>query len=75
MASSIWSRWQHAVVAQIRESYPDLFPYLQQEEIDWQAWQPLFEQGCDARTAVEQALAGAGRLATEAQRGGVPAIR
>lgn len=74
MASSIWSQWQRAVVTQIRESYPDLFPCLQQEEIDWQAWQPLFEQGCDARAAVEQALAGTGRLVTEAHRG-APTLR
>ncbi len=56
MNASGWKRWQSDVVVVIRSEYQDLFPLIQTDEIDWQAWQPLYDQGCSAREAVGLAL-------------------
>lgn len=53
-----WDRWQSDIVAVIRRECRDLFPLIQIDEIDWSAWQPLYEQGCTAAIAVEQAISG-----------------
>lgn len=60
MAADLWSRWQREVVTTVREHYPDLFQFLRQEDIDWDAWRPLFDEGYDAEQAVNQALSGIG---------------
>jgi hypothetical protein len=58
MQLSGWSQWQSDIVAVIRTDYRDLFPLIRSDEIDWGAWKPLYDQGCSARGAVEQALSG-----------------
>lgn len=51
-----WSTWRANVVAAIRSEYSDLFPYLSQDEIDWDAWKPLYEEGHSAQAAVALAM-------------------
>jgi hypothetical protein len=58
MNASGWKRWQSDVVVVIRSEYQDLFPLIRTDEIDWQAWQTLYDQGFSAREAVGQALSG-----------------
>lgn len=58
MNVSEWAKWQSDIVAVIRYEYRDLFPLIESDEIDWHAWKPLYDQGCNARVAVEQALSG-----------------
>jgi hypothetical protein len=58
MNANGWTRWQSDVVAVIRSEYQDLFALIQTDEIDWPAWQPLYEQGFNAHESVGQALSG-----------------
>jgi hypothetical protein len=56
MSVSNWLVWKAGIVATLRGEYHDLFPDLRQEDIDWEAWRPLYELGCEPRLAVEQAI-------------------
>lgn len=58
MGAREWVQWQLDIIGIIRREYCDLFPYIHQNEIDWDAWRPLYEQGCSPRIAVEQAISG-----------------
>ncbi len=58
MSIDSWQHWQANIVIIIRTEYSDLFPYIRQDEIDWDAWKPLYEQGYSPRIAVEQAISG-----------------
>ena len=58
MSADKWLRWQADIVEVIRQEYRDLFPLIRTDEIDWLAWRPLYDQGCTARMAVEQAISG-----------------
>lgn len=51
-----WSEWRASVIAVIRTEYHELFPSLQQDEIDWDAWKPLYEEGYTPQIAVALAL-------------------
>ncbi|MES1146897.1 MAG: hypothetical protein ABUL52_00735 [Solimonas sp.] len=53
-----WAIWRANVVAAIRSEYSELFPDLHQEEIDWDAWRPLYEEGHSAQAAVALAMSG-----------------
>jgi hypothetical protein len=52
-----WSDWQYKVVAIIRQDYEDVLSDLENEDIDWDAWRPLYDEGRSPRAAVECALA------------------
>jgi hypothetical protein len=53
-----WPRWQTDIVNVLRYEYCDLFPLIRNSDIDWEAWKPLYDQGCSPRLAIEQAISG-----------------
>lgn len=57
MTAHTWMQWKYAIVELIRSDYRELLPQLQLDDIDWDAWLPLFEQGCSPAAAVSRALA------------------
>lgn len=57
MLTETWNDWQYEVVAIIRVEYEDVLNDLESEDIDWDAWRPLYDQGRSPRAAVEWALA------------------
>jgi hypothetical protein len=52
-----WSDWQYKVVAIIRLEYEEVLSDVENEDIDWDAWRPLYDEGRSPRAAVECALA------------------
>lgn len=56
MTTATWTQWKNAVVELIRDDYNELFPQVQLDDIDWDAWHPLFAQGCSPAAAVSSAL-------------------
>lgn len=56
MHALTWTEWKEQVIAVICSEYGELFPYVEQDDIDWEAWQPLYEQDCTPLTAVSTAF-------------------
>lgn len=52
-----WVDWQRGVVAEIRNEFREHFSEIEDDEIDWDAWLPLFLEGCSPRRAVDKAFA------------------
>lgn len=51
-----WVNWQCGVVAELRT---DLFQHvgaIDDRDVDWDAWLPLFLEGCSPRVAVDKAF-------------------
>lgn len=57
MLTENWSDWQYKVVAIIRHEYEEVLSDVENEDIDWDAWRPLYDEGRSPRAAVEWALA------------------
>jgi|GEM_PF-978514 hypothetical protein len=55
-----WQAWQHEVLTVIRTDFRNLLDAVEFDDIDWEAWRPLYEQGCSPREAVRNAF---GRVA------------
>ena len=51
-----WAQWRQQVVAVIRTEFPEVLQDIDQEDIDWDAWRPLFDQGLSAPRAVDDAF-------------------
>jgi hypothetical protein len=51
-----WGEWRQAVVALIRRDFSDILPEVREEDVDWDAWRPLYEQGLSPRAAVADAF-------------------
>lgn len=51
-----WVYWQQEVVETIRDLYHELFSDVEREDIDWDAWRPLFDEGRSPRAAVNCAF-------------------
>jgi hypothetical protein len=51
-----WSEWQQAVVKLIREDFSEVLTQVGEEDVDWDAWRPLYEQGLTPREAVADAF-------------------
>jgi hypothetical protein len=51
-----WSEWQQAVVGLIRRDFSEVLTEVGEDDVDWEAWRPLFEQGLSPRDAVADAL-------------------
>lgn len=56
MLTENWNDWQYEVVAIIRHEFEEVLSDLENEDIDWDAWRPLFEEGRSPQAAVECAL-------------------
>jgi hypothetical protein len=51
-----WSDWQRGVVAVIRADFSDVLEDIREDDVDWDAWRPLFDQGRSPRSAVDCAF-------------------
>lgn len=54
--SEEWLTWQCGVVAELRHELHEHLGELDDRDVDWDAWFPLFLEGCTPRAAVEKAL-------------------
>lgn len=60
MADEGWSRWQTEVLQIIHAEFGGVLEAISWDDVDWNAWRPLFDQGCSACEAVRSAF---GRVA------------
>lgn len=51
-----WTSWRQGVVAVIRREFQDVFDQVDDADIDWEAWRPLFEEGRSPKSAVDRAF-------------------
>jgi hypothetical protein len=51
-----WADWRSQVVAVIRKDFHDLLDDIDDEDIDWEAWRPLYEEGRSPKAAVDRAF-------------------
>lgn len=50
-----WHNWRRGVVAEIRSEFREQFSAIEDHEIDWNAWLPLYLEGCQPQAAVNKA--------------------
>ena len=55
-ASGAWLVWREQVVSFIRADFAEVLQDVGEDDIDWDAWRPLFDQGHSPRSAVDQAF-------------------
>jgi len=51
-----WRDWRQGVVAVIRTEFRDIFDQIDDADIDWEAWRPLFDEGRSPQAAVDKAF-------------------
>lgn len=51
-----WQTWRREVVAEIRNEFREQFSSIEDQDIDWDAWMPLYLEGCSPQMAVDQAF-------------------
>jgi hypothetical protein len=51
-----WYDWQQAVVKLIRQDFSEVLTEVGEEDVDWDAWRPLYVQGLSPRDAVADAF-------------------
>jgi hypothetical protein len=51
-----WQRWRHDIVAEIRSGFREQFSAIEDQDIDWDAWMPLYTEGCSPQEAVAKAF-------------------
>jgi hypothetical protein len=51
-----WRCWRRDVVYAIRETFCGLFDQVNEDDVDWDAWRPLYEEGRSPRAAVARAF-------------------
>lgn len=64
MASSIpfsyvedsWRDWRRGVVAVIRRDFDGVLDEIEEDDIDWDAWRPLYDEGRTPQAAVDHAF-------------------
>lgn len=57
MLHESWPDWQQQVTALIRCDLHDVLADVREEDIDWEAWRPLYDEGRSAQAAVDHAFA------------------
>jgi hypothetical protein len=60
IADEGWSRWQAEVLQIIHADFGGVLESVSWDDVDWNAWRPLFDQGYSACEAVRSAF---GRVA------------
>lgn len=55
-----WIEWQHQVVAAVRAEFSGVLQDIDGDDIGWDAWRPLFDQGLTPAAAVDAAFLRAG---------------
>ena len=57
MPSQSWPEWQQQVVVAIRADLRDVLDYtVEEDDVDWEAWRSLFEEGRSPQAAVARAF-------------------
>lgn len=56
LLASAWQEWQDAVVGVLRAEYRDIVQNIQFDDVDWNAWRPLYDEGRSPHAAVARAL-------------------
>jgi len=51
-----WHQWQLDVLDVIRSDFSNILDSVEWDDIDWEAWRPLFEEGCSPQDAVQNAF-------------------
>ena len=55
-SDELWLKWQRDVLELIQRDFCGVLDRVGWEDIDWDAWRPLFDQGCSAKDAVHNAF-------------------
>lgn len=56
MNTMTWMEWKEDILAVIRSHCGELLSNIDQDDVDWEAWKPLYEQGYTAHVAVGTAF-------------------
>ncbi|PZN30735.1 MAG: hypothetical protein DIU71_11565 [Proteobacteria bacterium] len=56
MRTDPWTDWQREVVALIRLDLGEVLQDVREEDVDWDAWRPFYEQGHSPQAAVARAF-------------------
>lgn len=51
-----WTEWQQTVLALIRRDFSEVLQEVGEQDVDWDAWRPLYDQGLSPRQAVAEAF-------------------
>lgn len=51
-----WTEWQQTVLHLIRRDFSEVLKEVGEQDVDWDAWRPLYEQGLSPRKAVAEAF-------------------
>jgi hypothetical protein len=51
-----WYQWRAGVVDVIRCDFRDVLDQVDDSDVDWDAWRPLFEEGRSPQAAVDRAF-------------------
>ena len=51
-----WGEWRAGVVAVIRYDFRDVLDRVDDSDIDWDAWRPLYDEGRSPQAAVDRAF-------------------
>ena len=51
-----WLSWQSGVLAELQSELREYVGDIDDQDVDWDAWLPLFLEGCSPRAAVEKAF-------------------
>ncbi len=51
-----WTQWQQAVLSQLRTDFSELLQQIGLDDVDWESWRPLYNDGRSPQAAVNRAL-------------------
>lgn len=51
-----WPQWRARVVAVIQYDFRDVLAKVDENDVDWDAWRPLYEEGRSPQAAVDRAF-------------------
>ena len=51
-----WVDWRRQVVVVIRKNFGGVLEDVGEDDVDWEAWRPLYEEGRSPEAAVDRAF-------------------
>ena len=51
-----WSEWRRGVICTIRAHFGGILDQVGEDDVDWEAWRPLYDEGRSPKAAVERAF-------------------
>ena len=51
-----WTEWQQTVLQLIRRDFSEVLQEVGEQDVDWDAWRPLYDQGLTPQRAVAEAF-------------------